>query len=1131
MEYSLLNKESEAIVNLYVKNNPSAVVSQTAFEALFRKLLHFNLVDRVSEMQGASSTFPRSPTPRGAKSSLAGIGNQQVSPGGSRPETERFEGSGFGLITSPVPSPRFAPPRPPRRSKSPEGSQRSGSLKSSRRPKSPKDSQRPKSPEDSLALALQSPDVLPEGDSTFSEESTGIIPGSPLGSSTPVRSKEMDNIATPFLPSSWTTESRRSSAGLGNDARRPSEDSPLDINESRRNTGAAGSPVGPGYDSDTSRRGSMVIEGRSNPRLEGDSGDFVPDSPWLDVSISHVAEEGLSNEDACTLLGDFRRLSREFGELSRDHELRGKMLEEESSKVGLAQDTSHELSYWEEGYREVEGQHRDLKDKYEAAVKQVRKLTAENEKTTAMLLETEERLKKSIDEKEDLKLLYRQHTKKTRGSQGEEAETVKSLRADLEDTKRMADKLSSEASNYIAEIDQLREEVANREDELWRKDAEVIEERMKVGRLETEVEELRRDIGTLESIGYIKGIRTIRSNGSGSVKGALKTLMEEVPSLEDEQPYTLAGFFRDFPDQRPTSFRHFLQLCPDLCWRPYQSLPEISNDFPELRELIPNAPQTGTSPSTTHTGDTTSTDNPETNPSTVGSGPRVLFNPDLAVISSPRGRPVSRSVSPSPGAVRTRPVFSTTLSPSPSGHFVMQCNESQWEQGAEPECTVKSAGLSWRATGPSSRTAPTSLPPRDYLPNPSLTPDETHGDRYRDRSPRARYAYDGNDDGDEDSDEGDRGDGGSESRDSRNGGDVGDGDPNNGGDGGGDEGEGFSDDGGSNNGGNGGGGDPSDGRDGGEGGGGGGGGGIGGDPSDGGGFRGQWGNGVDPRIPAPDGDYIEHIVTTLPTRARLQRLAEKPRITIEEATFVSGFVESQSSPPDTVILKTVWTLANKVEGATRRSMRESRRPSRSGKSRVWPLPLYNPFGVLAWPLRMIWDIAHGLDWADYEALALDRRVDYTPGDGQEANSLPTPPAEGTGNTTTSPAPASSSSSSTSSKDSAGRFPGYSPTGAAAILRARPKPSASWSIMTMILLITLGILTIHNAIMFLRLRDDRNAWEAAHGATPLGPFWALDSTCWSRCVSGFGNSYSWRPWSWIGDSLEQWAGIDTGTLPS
>ena len=98
---------------------------------------------------------------------------------------------------------------------------------------------------------------------------------------------------------------------------------------------------------------------------------------------------------------------------------------------------------------------------------------------------------------------------------------------------------------------------------------------------------------------------------------------------------------------------------------------------------------------------------------------------------------------------------------------------------------------------------------------------------------------------------------------------------------------------------------------------------------------------------------------------------------------------------------------------------------------------------------------------------------------------------------------------------------------ASILRAGPKPGAAWGILTFFGLGLVLTLAIHNSLLFLRIRSDQQSWEFANGSlSSPGPFWSVENSCWSNCLSGVWgrssrSSTRRQQWEWLWTQLEGW----------
>ncbi|KAG0637888.1 hypothetical protein HOY80DRAFT_221233 [Tuber brumale] len=292
------------------------------------------------------------------------------------------------------------------------------------------------------------------------------------------------------------------------------------------------------------------------------------------------------------------------------------------------------------------------------------------------------------------------------------------------------------------------------------------------------------------------------------------------------------------------------------------------------------------------------------------------------------------------------------------------------------------------------------------------------------------------------------------------------------------------------------------------------------------------------RFTGIDGEYIECIRTTLETRAYLKDLADKPRLTIADVKFLTNFIREQSSPPDQAILQEIWGLAPKAERAARRTLREEAWPARGEKAAFGLVSVNSPFGIFAWPWRQLWDIAFSLDDADYQLPGTNAYQDYinekrarTARGGNDDDNVNPP-------TTAQPQSGNDPGIRAKRINSAlPRRPHQTPV--ASILRAGPKPGAAWGILTFLGLGLVLTLAIYNSLIFLRMRSDQQSWEFANGSrSSAGPFWSVENSCWSNCLSGIWggpsqSSRKWQQWEWFWTLLEDWVATnDEGQiLPS
>jgi len=156
-KYSILSADDELAVRTAMEDGPSLTsltLSQPQLEAMVRKTLGFELIDRLVKLQSTNTSQEEQPA------------NHQRSPLNidTSSENPAFEGLGGGLLRSPGYSPRRSP------------------------------SSNTSVQDDSLFNALHnSPRPYAEGDDSVGDDSTGFIGGPPIDSSTPIRTRKPVN--------------------------------------------------------------------------------------------------------------------------------------------------------------------------------------------------------------------------------------------------------------------------------------------------------------------------------------------------------------------------------------------------------------------------------------------------------------------------------------------------------------------------------------------------------------------------------------------------------------------------------------------------------------------------------------------------------------------------------------------------------------------------------------------------------------------------------------------------------------------------------------------------------------------------------------------------------------------------
>jgi predicted nucleic acid-binding Zn-ribbon protein len=241
----------------------------------------------------------------------------------------------------------------------------------------------------------------------------------------------------------------------------------------------------------------------------------------------------------------------------------------------------------------------------------------------------------------------------------------------------------------------------------------------------------------------------------------------------------------------------------------------------------------------------------------------------------------------------------------------------------------------------------------------------------------------------------------------------------------------------------------------------------------------------------PTEPYGEIIYTTLGTRQQLRELVAKENLTIEDVNFLNDFVQEQSSEPDREILRNLWLASQQAARAARKAAAKLAPPHDSFAG----LHLVNsPLGILAWPWRLLWEQINSLDQADYRATAEQSEQRVT--DSLREEFRVEREAEQKQEETLDPLTST-------------RIPRRAPVGIkAALLRAGPKPSVAWSIVTVGLYLLLFGLLLWNVFLYHGIKMDQRQWERSN--EPPYKAWAGvvggGSSCWKVCAN---DGWGWR----------------------
>jgi len=816
---------------------------------------------------------------------------------------------------------------------------------------------------------------------------------------------------------------------------------------------------------------------------------LVANPMWLEMSLEPAALSGLTVENLRDLLQEFRQLWEDF-------ETRRRRLEEVDRKLDRANQRYTDLvAYSEQRYDTIESENQVLQKEKERLAEEAKKLESQYTKGTIMIRTMEDEIAKSETRIEELERSRRQEVRRREEVQSQlqrEVSTMKVDRVKLNELERMNEKLLSEAKNYIRDGEQLQTEINAKEEELSTKERDIIDRDIRIENLEKEVNKIREDYRALESQS-----RAADRVPRGSVRITSKRLGEEIGSFEPEEPQDMSPYgsledvFKDYPHFRPTNLQNVKDILPEI--PRYESLEQVYRDFPEVEEL-------------------TLLSQPEKGKDTGMNLGRGVYQNKADIFSTFLDLPpLSDHITSGMGGQNTKGV--SPLAPESSLHarHLTAIHQNPIHALNLPAGQSAKTHLSQYDTGPGktesrihdAATRPVSQRNRSYQDDETEKRVNTRGSDGAIGGAGGIHEPDSSPDEGDDGGRGDRASGGGSE------------DPDDSSDGDDDGGRGGRSGRGRRGGGRGRRG-PRDSR-----------------VEDG---RGRWVGQF--RFTSIDGEYIECIRTTLETRAYLRDLADKPRLTLADVEFLTNFISEQSSPPDQVILQEIWGLASKAERAARRTLRQEAWPARGEKTPFGLVSVNSPFGIFAWPWRQLWDIAFSLDDADYELPGTnayqdfinEQRVRTAHGGNDDDNTDPAATAQ----------PQSGSGLGVRAKlvnPVLPRRPHQAPV--ASILRAGPKPGAAWGILTFLGLGLVLTLAIYNSLIFLRMRSDQQSWEFANGSrSSAGPFWSVENSCWSNCLSGVwgGSSRSsirWQQWEWLWTQLEGWMAMteEAQALPS
>jgi hypothetical protein len=288
---------------------------------------------------------------------------------------------------------------------------------------------------------------------------------------------------------------------------------------------------------------------------------------------------------------------------------------------------------------------------------------------------------------------------------------------------------------------------------------------------------------------------------------------------------------------------------------------------------------------------------------------------------------------------------------------------------------------------------------------------------------------------------------------------------------------------------------------------------------------------------SPDDTYTELISTTHEKRLRLAALSNKPLLTLDDREFIWDFIVEQSTH-DRHLLSNIWTAAIKSEDAARAATFDG---TPYKPNNMAPPLLHSPIAALGNPLRMLFDAVVGnLDLTDYQAAAtrgereikdriraeilaemarspeavmaavktLEASVSATPGHSAFAGAGEATPGHNNGHPQPSPAPTSATDSTPRQQTYPlpSETPKRAPVGAQAVLlRAGPKPSSVWSILSLVMWAVILFMAASNLHMYWYMKKDQGAWAVANDISGVGAGWRNGGSCYRVCSDGWG----WR----------------------
>ncbi|KAA8909758.1 hypothetical protein FN846DRAFT_917942 [Sphaerosporella brunnea] len=267
--------------------------------------------------------------------------------------------------------------------------------------------------------------------------------------------------------------------------------------------------------------------------------------------------------------------------------------------------------------------------------------------------------------------------------------------------------------------------------------------------------------------------------------------------------------------------------------------------------------------------------------------------------------------------------------------------------------------------------------------------------------------------------------------------------------------------------------------------------------------------------PHPEDPYGEIIWTTIEVRTRIREIAQKGDkggLDNTDITFLNDFVREQSTEPTREILSNIWQASQLAALAVRKAAAaRATQPHQSGGLHL----VNSPFGILAWPWRLLWAQINSLDQADYFATAAKSEQRLAETLCPEFNR-------------DDPSPSGPGSDPPSPPSGSPRRRG--PLGPkASLLRRGPRPGLVWSILTALLWIVLVVLLLYNIVIYWNMKADQAMW-LKYNEPPWKNWNALatgGSHCWRVCTN---DGWGWRWKAYLREFLYEGA-LGKGVWPS